>query len=177
MRKYFYLNEDNHWVGPYSFPRIVIDVIRTKIQTHSPLWSKHIGDGNSEHPTECIRERKAAYENPLLPSWLFPANIRTSIKKWKTNLQKRFEKDDGMAKILLKPIEPGKLLDNAPLKFTLASLTAISDFNALGKFETTLIYFTRDHDVVSSLHTAYIKHTKKHGFSFNIIMQPVGADV
>ncbi|TCC99536.1 hypothetical protein [Pedobacter hiemivivus] len=171
MRRYFYLTESNHWVGPYSFAGIIAEIVRTKIHLHTPVWSKHLSDGESEHPQKCIKRRKAAHE--VLPRWLFSANIRETLRIWKKSIGKRISKDDGMAKILSKPLETGTLLNNAPVKYVLPSLTRISDFKALNKFEITLFYFTRESQVESSKHTAYTKHTDGQGFSFNIIMESI----
>lgn len=167
---YYYLNDDKRWVGPFSFPAIILGVLRSKIQLHTPVWSKKTSDGTSEHPSECVRKRTVAHELPFLPLWLFPVNIKPILRNWKERVIKRFNKDDGMAAIMAKPIDSGSLLEGAMMKSTLPSLVAVNDFNALSKFEATLFYFVREREVESGKYPAYVKHTAGRGFSFNIIM-------
>lgn len=173
MGKYFYLNQDNKWVGPYSLPRVILDVFRSRIELHTPIWSKGFSDGTSSHPLECVNKRKIAHQLSFLPIWLFPVNLKLIVKGIKKRIAKKFKKDDGMQAIMAQPLPSGKLLDNAPLKHVLPSLTLINDFNALSKFEATLIYFNKDQEATTSKYPAYIKHTPGHGFSFNIIMDEI----
>lgn len=173
MGKYFYLNQDNRWVGPYSLPKVMIDVFRSRIELHTPVWSKGLSDGTSSHPLECVNKRKIAHQLSFLPIWLFPVNLKLILKGIKKRIAKKFKKDDGMEAIMAQSLPSGKLLDNAPLKLVLPSLTLINDFNALSKFEATLIYFTKEQEVKTGKYPAYVKHTQGHGFSFNIIMDEI----
>jgi hypothetical protein len=127
MGKYFYLSEENKWVGPYSLPRIMLDVFRSRIDLHTPVWSKRFSDGTSNHPLECVNERRIAHQLSFLPIWLFPVNLELIVKGLKKTIAKRFKKDDGMHAIMAQPLSSGKLLDNAPLKLVLPSLTQIID--------------------------------------------------
>ena len=171
MAKYFYLNDDNKWVGPFHALSMIFAVMRSKVHLHTPVWSKKTSDGSSNHPSECVRKRTIAHQLSFLPLCLFPVNTKAILYNWKTRIVKHLKKDDGTAAILAKPIPAGKLLDGAIMKYTLPSLAAINDFNSGSKFEITLIYFSRAGEVRSSTFHAYIKHAEGKGFSFNIVME------
>ncbi|SDF93452.1 hypothetical protein SAMN05421827_102169 [Pedobacter terrae] len=170
MSQYFYLNDDKKWVGPYSVTRMIFAVIQSEIHLHTPVWSKKTSDGSSDHPSKCVRKRTIAHQLSFLPLWLFPVNTKAILQNWKRSIVKQFKRNDGTEAILANPIEAGNLLNGVALKHILPSLSAILDFNAGGKFEVTLSYFTREQEVKSSTFPAYIKHSEGKGFSFSIVM-------
>ncbi|MCX3263715.1 hypothetical protein [Pedobacter agri] len=51
MRRYFYRNEENTWIGPYSPLMLVLHVLMGKIHIHTAVWWNTDSNSPHKHPS------------------------------------------------------------------------------------------------------------------------------
>lgn len=144
MKKFYFLNKNKHWQGPYIFPQILFFCLDGTIKPTTYLWHNKLANDIGNHPLTSIYARKNAHDFDSLPMWVFGYNLNiittNKVKAWK----KRLNKKDDWESFAAKPIETPAILENAVRIYLIPSITAIHDFAAPGNFNIKLIYLDRD---------------------------------
>lgn len=146
MKKFYFLNRNKQWQGPYRYPQILFFCLNGTIKPTTYLWHNRLATDIGKHPSKSIYARKNAHEFRALPKWVFGSNLniiaRNNIKNWK----KCWQKKNDWGSFVAKPIETPTILENAIKIYLMPSITAIHDFAAPGDFKVKLIYLDRDDD-------------------------------
>ena len=133
MKRFYFLNKNKHWQGPYWFCQILFFCLNGTIRPTTYLWHNKLETDIGEHPSTSIYARRRAHYFGMLPIWVFGYNLNiianNLIKGWK----KKWNKDD-WKNFAAKPIENPAILDDAIKIYLVPSITAIYDFAASGDF-------------------------------------------
>ncbi len=144
MKRFYFLNTNKHWQGPYIFPQILFFCLDGTIKPTTYLWHNKLAKDIGDHPLKSIYARKNAHDFDSLPMWVFGYNLKiiatNKVKAWKKQLNKK----DDWESFAAKPIETPAILENAVRIYLIPSITAIHDFAAPGNFNIKLIYLDRD---------------------------------
>jgi len=172
MKKFYFLNRNKQWRGPYRYPQILFFCLNGTIKPTTYLWHNRLATDIGKHPSKSIYARKNAHEFRALPKWVFGSNLniiaRNNIKNWK----KCWQKKNDWASFVAKPIETPTILENAIKIYLMPSITAIHDFAAPGNFKVKLIYLDRDDDkkVKVSEYPIQLFNDDNPGIKFEITM-------
>jgi len=173
MSKYFFLDQDKKWRGPYWGIGIIFLALTGKIQPGDYLWNTKLRGETADHPSVSVFSRRRAYTYPFLRWWLFKSNLAVlgkaayeSIKRWRL-------KQNAVQRFMKTPIETTpSMLKKGTKIYLMPSITAANDFTAPGNFMLKLIYVGRGEDapVQVSEYPIVLRMDDKPGISFEITM-------
>jgi hypothetical protein len=170
MKKFYFLNKNKHWQGPYIYPQILFFCLNGNIKPTSYLWNNKMAIDIGEHPSKSIYARKNARDFSTLPVWVFSYNLKiiaiNKVKSWK----KKLEKKDNWKQFIAKPIAIPASLENAIKIYLLPSISAIHDFASPPNFKIKLIYIDRNENVKESDYAIRLIPDNNSGIKFEIIM-------
>lgn len=172
MKKFYFLNKNKHWKGPYIFPQILFFCLDGTIKPTTYLWHSKLATDIGDHPSTSIYARKNAHDFDRLPMWVFGYNLNiiltNKLKAWRKKLSKK----DDWASFAAKPIETPAILENAVRIYLIRSITAIHDFAAPGNFSIKLIYLDRNDEktVKVSEYPIQLITDNSSGIKFEITM-------
>lgn len=176
MRRFFFLNREREWQGPFLFPTIVWLCLKGEVHPTTYLWTKDKNTEDAAKPSESISRRKQAYQYKLLPVWIFGENIealyRSTKKKWTRKIQLAFDKEKkAEAKLFANPIESTKIMDSASRCYVVQSITSILDFPGDSIYDVKLLLWDRDEGEPATISPPIqLSVDENPGIKFSIIM-------
>lgn len=172
MKKFYFLNKDKRWQGPYRYPQILLFCLNRTIKPTTYLWHNRLAPDIGHHPSESIYARKNAHEFRALPIWVFGYNLNIIVRNSINSLKKKWNKKDNWAKFAAKPLEFPTILENAIKIYLIPSITAIHDFGAPGDFRVNLIYIENGDEMKAKVSEYPIQlfNDNNTGIKFEITM-------
>lgn len=173
MAKFYFLNHNKEWQGPYNAFVIIAFAIFGTLDPDTLLWSNKLINDGSQHPLKCIYARKIASEYQFLPSWVFWKNIRTfSINKCR-GLVSKLKKQSSWSQMLKVPPKIPTIFKDAPTLNIIPSVNAINDFAMPGRFEVELEFIDSESTLRKFKYPIEIKIDSNPGICFEIIMENI----
>ncbi|MCS3737699.1 hypothetical protein [Mucilaginibacter dorajii] len=170
MKKFYFLNKDKQWQGPYWFPRILLFALNGTIEPATYVWNDKLATDIGSHPENSIYARLKASEYRSLPMWVFGYNLKILITNATKRMKTTFQKKDDWETIAAKPIEISSILEEASKVYLVPSITAIHDFAAPGEYAIKLIYIDTEQTVKLSEYPIALSSDNEPGIKFEITM-------
>jgi len=170
MKKFYFLNPQKQWEGPYRYHKILWLALKGTVKPFTYLWHNKFAEDIGDHPLASIYARKRAGEFSSLPVWVFGYNILAAAANVWRKIKSAWGKERKWRKFLKKPIQTR--IPKDAIKINLVpSIVAIHDFAAPDDFKVKLVYLdSNTQEAKISEYPIILWHDKKPGIRFAITM-------
>jgi hypothetical protein len=170
MRRYYFLDTDGVWHGPFPYLVIVVLTLAGRISPTTYLWHSRLARDGAQHPSQSIYARKAAHEFRFLPTWVFASNLKAMAINTIRGVRRCVAPNE-WEKFVATPIDLKSAIEGAVPAFVMPSIMAINDFAANREYRIALAFDVGDAKGEFSEHAIEIFSGENQGIYFEILLQ------